>query len=280
MLPFRVTSVITFRYAKKGTYVQAYHSITLSLAGLRKWHSNGVTVKDNQPFFLLSARGTEIEFDYDHQRETWGIMLDTDHWRRSKAPGMLEIRLAGKWTQLPMLTQLDQAHVPHWQQEMTLMRELFMDPLPLNSIRLELGVMGILRHVLEQHAGTTVKNTPARQLKVLLDCPDSRLRPMHELAGQTGYSAEHIRELFRAEFGISPSQYRTQRRLAEAMDCIAHTRLSVKEITYRLGFKHVSHFSSENNAAEDLKTFSEAKYLSLQGQTGNFTKNPVRVGGW
>lgn len=151
-----------------------------------------------------------------------------------------------------MLTRLDPAFVPNWQAEMRRFRELLMNPIPINRVRLHLGVLSILAWILDNQLGGEAQQTPAHQLKALIDDPDSRRVPLFDLCRRTGYSPEHVRSLFRDTFGISPSGYRMEIRMAEAMDRIANTEQSVKQIGYALGFRHVSHFSHAFKRAFDL----------------------------
>lgn len=64
------------------------------------------------------------------------------------------------------------------------------------------------------------------------------------LLEKTGYSYNYMRHLFKSELGISPKQYLTQIRLAQAQNLIANTDLSVGEIAARCGFGCVSRFNA------------------------------------
>ena len=232
-----------FRYANRKVYTQAYHAITFNVCGMKRLEVDGVEIDPAQPSFLLTARGTRIASDSIPGRETWGMILRTECLRRPKAQGKVELRFHDAWVALPVCTPLGPENVPGWQKEMARLRECYLNPIPLNTARLELGIMNILRFIIDRSAGAAKRNTPAHELKTLLESSESRSLALPVLARRTGYSPEHLRELFRSEFGLSPGAYRNQLRMADAMECVANSKLSVKEIAYRLGFKHQSHFS-------------------------------------
>lgn len=73
-----------------------------------------------------------------------------------------------------------------------------------------------------------------------------------DLSRRCGYSVEHLRKLFRKEFHISPKQYRQRQLVAQAMAMAADTQLTVKEISSRLGYTYVSHFSAQFKAATGI----------------------------
>lgn len=243
MFPFRINSVVSFRDSRLSRYVQSYHAITFQIRGLRFLKLDGATLDGDLPCILLTPKGTRIETLNLPNRETWGIVVHTECWRQSAQVGCLDICLCGRWMALPMLTLIDPAHVPQWQRELGLFRRLFLDPIPTNLLRLQLGVLQILRFVLEQDVSDPHPRAPEQQLKQMLETPETRQLPLAELFCRTGYSAEHLRARFRKQFGISPVAYRTQCQLAEAMDLISNTRLTVKEIAFRVGCRQVSHFS-------------------------------------
>lgn len=93
--------------------------------------------------------------------------------------------------------------------------------------------------------------------------------PVEELAARVGLSASHLAHLFKAETRLSPRQYLIQMRLHAALELLATTSLSVKEIMHRVGVCDQSHFT------RDFKTrcgmTPKAWRLHCQrGQTGDF----------
>ena len=65
------------------------------------------------------------------------------------------------------------------------------------------------------------------------------------LARQINMSASRLRHVFKAETGVSPSQYIKRARMHEAERLFHTTFLSVKEISHRAGFSNESYFSRE-----------------------------------
>jgi len=95
----------------------------------------------------------------------------------------------------------------------------------------ESGSFGWLSHpimqalkIIENHAAS---NEPLR---------------VSQLAGQCGLSPGYFSREFRKAVGSSPSQYFQRRRIQHASWLLLHTRQSISEIAYSLGFADVSHF--------------------------------------
>ena len=49
--------------------------------------------------------------------------------------------------------------------------------------------------------------------------------------------------ILKQQFQMAPLEYRNRRRMAKAMDLVANSRLSIKEIGANTGFDYASHFS-------------------------------------
>ena len=221
----------------------SYHSITFNVRGYKHFSVNGVVPPVACPGFVLGAKGVKVDYDCGPEQETWGIIVRTNHWRKSRKKDRIDIRFGDAWTAVPLFMPLEPEQVTGWQQECARMRAWFLNPIPLNIIRLELGVMNLFRFFLNCHEGVSDQHLPAHRLKALLDSPESRDRSLQSMTHQTGYSPEHMRALFQSAFGVSPIEYRMRCRMAQAMDHVTNSRLSVKEIAFRLGFKYLSHFS-------------------------------------
>jgi AraC family transcriptional regulator len=65
-----------------------------------------------------------------------------------------------------------------------------------------------------------------------------------ELASLLNMSRYHFTRLFKESMGICPSQYSIERRLKKATCLLKNTKLSIGEITQKVGFSSQSHFSS------------------------------------
>jgi transcriptional regulator GlxA family with amidase domain len=65
---------------------------------------------------------------------------------------------------------------------------------------------------------------------------------MDDLATRVHLSPSRLRQLFKAETGISPVKYRRLLRLERAKSLLENSFLSVKEIVAEVGYGDVSHF--------------------------------------
>lgn len=82
------------------------------------------------------------------------------------------------------------------------------------------------------------------RIKQLLD-DVSDTTPLPQLARSIGMGYENFRKSFRRWTGLSPQDYRIQRRLNQADALLLHTRLSIKEIAERLGYSDITAFSRQ-----------------------------------
>ncbi|MEZ0295659.1 MAG: helix-turn-helix domain-containing protein [Candidatus Methylacidiphilales bacterium] len=79
----------------------------------------------------------------------------------------------------------------------------------------------------------------ARHLNLVpLDAPFPRV----SLQRETGLGLMHLNQLFLFEFGLTTRKYWDQRRLEFAHQCLETSRMPMKEIACRLGFRSDSHF--------------------------------------
>jgi AraC-like DNA-binding protein len=68
--------------------------------------------------------------------------------------------------------------------------------------------------------------------------------PRDALFRETGLSEAHLNRLFVAEYGITTRRSWEGRRLNEARRCLEASRLPIKEMAYRLGFRADAHFAT------------------------------------
>jgi AraC-like DNA-binding protein len=64
------------------------------------------------------------------------------------------------------------------------------------------------------------------------------------LAGAAGVSKYHFLRCFAAEYGETPMQYVTRRRIERAQDLLRHANLTITEICMLVGFSSLGSFSS------------------------------------
>lgn len=67
--------------------------------------------------------------------------------------------------------------------------------------------------------------------------------PIAELAQRVGLSQRRLSDAFRTLFGASPFQCLTEWRLDQARHLLEATDLPVKEVSYAMGYAHLSSFS-------------------------------------
>jgi AraC-like DNA-binding protein len=241
MLDFNVRMVQCFEEAQRNAYVNEMPSVGLSISGdvFHRW--DGVDLGVRQPFLSITPPGVHLDYEYDEDRENWVVGLVTDDFRKRRNPAVAQVRCGGQWVSLPSLTPVDPENVPGLRDEMMRMREAFLSADPRSRFRLKTGVINFLRRMIDRQADT-LRTSPAMELKRLIDDDETFSESLKNLAGKCRYSSNHLRILFRRTFGVNPHAYRTQRRMARAVDLVSNSQLSVKEIAAATGFEHVSHF--------------------------------------
>ncbi len=87
---------------------------------------------------------------------------------------------------------------------------------------------------------------------------------IQQLADSLGVSYSNFRKLFKQYTGISPALYQQDLRLQRAKELLSTTKMSVKEIAYRLNFDSPDYFSSRFR----LKTGVKPSEFRRQGTAG------------
>ncbi len=82
-----------------------------------------------------------------------------------------------------------------------------------------------------------------KQFTVLVDTHFLTVRTVQEYADKLFVSAKYLSEVIKTETGISPLHHIHQRLFREAQHWLASAKLSVKEVSEKLGFDTPSHFS-------------------------------------
>ncbi len=80
-------------------------------------------------------------------------------------------------------------------------------------------------------------------LRRLNEAPLDQGFPAERLQQATDLSEVHLTRLFLNEFGLTPHKYWEKRRLEFAQKCLETTRMPVKEIAFRLGFRSDANFA-------------------------------------
>jgi AraC-like DNA-binding protein len=82
-----------------------------------------------------------------------------------------------------------------------------------------------------------------RLRKILRVIESQPSRKIHELAAECNLSPSHLQHLFKQSTGFGLGEVLTEQRMQHAIEFLAHSTLSIKEIASTLGYEHTSSFS-------------------------------------
>jgi len=243
VIDFAVRLVGRFAYAQdvRAWTVPAF-IVSLNISGLRRYRVRGYDLTEPGPFLALFPPGQSATYLYGPDRENWVLMGDSAQAREGAAPGTVELRDGDDWIAVPAIVPLERAQVPLWQEEFLRLHDAFRDPLPAQRLRIRLGLAALLRPFIDRASPSV--GSPASRLKRLIEDDRECAETIATLSRRCGFQADYLRELFVEQYGLSPLTYRNRCRLATAMALIGASSLGVGEIGQRVGFAHVSHFST------------------------------------
>ncbi len=250
MLDFSITHVGVYRNAERHVQTALCPWISFYVSGLRHSRTylpDGRLLREDGPrtgpYLAIKPPGMKIDFEHGSKRENWVIMLKDFPVRYSDNMDCAEIDL-GSWTGVPFFTELPKERVAGWQAEFKRLQGFLEEPTPLNVCKAKLGVMNILRFMIERRTDA-IGESPEERLKQLIDRDAGFASSISKLGESCNVSPDHLRLLFQRRYRIKPQAYRQQRRNAYVMEMIANSSLSIKEIASCAGFKHMSHFCAE-----------------------------------
>jgi AraC-like DNA-binding protein len=84
----------------------------------------------------------------------------------------------------------------------------------------------------------------ARAIQVLKESPLSAPLPLQRVLKASGLSRVHLDRLLTTQFGYSIREYWNHLRESSACHYLENTQMTTKEISYHLGFKQASHFTT------------------------------------
>jgi AraC-like DNA-binding protein len=250
MVTVHIHHVGVYRDAQRHTQVADHVFLGLDVAGLRSQQGPGPRRDGSSiPAFTLLLAGETTEFEFGPERENWVIQLDSpDMAPDPRHAERVLLRYGKAWTDVPRIVAVGRERVHGWVSEMERIRECSASPLPHLRLRAELGVLNILRFMLDSR-GESLARTPAQALRARIDEDPRMAQSLEALSRGIGYSPDYLRKLFEREYHVSPQEYRNRRRMALVMEQIANSRLSVKQIAESTGFRHLSHLSASFRAA-------------------------------
>lgn len=94
----------------------------------------------------------------------------------------------------------------------------------------------------EDFEGKLIEQTIQRACLTIRESMDKNLN-IQQLACDLNIDYSLFRKMFKVYTGISPGQYHLSLRIRQAKDLLINTDLSIKEISYRLGFESIYYFS-------------------------------------
>lgn len=247
-----VHSIARYRAAQRGTQVLPCALISFVIAGQARLRVGTATPSSPAPYLAILPKGVSMEFEYTDRRDQWAIVLDLPGLGAGAQPGTVELaeETAGGRVVLPMFTSIVKEHISGWEGEFLRLREAFSTPCPANRLRVRMGVGNVIRYVIDQRPD--IYPSAAAKLRWLIDEDGQACRGLEDLSRQCGYSASRLRVLFEREYGQSPQAYRSKRRMHLAADLLCNSDLRIKELSERLGCRHVSHFCALFKAAFDM----------------------------
>lgn len=83
-----------------------------------------------------------------------------------------------------------------------------------------------------------------RQAKTILDEDFDKNITIPQLARQAGINEAKLKEGFRELYGNSIHTYLQQLRLEKAKQLLLTTNMPITEITYHIGYSHITHFTT------------------------------------
>ncbi|MBO9201394.1 MULTISPECIES: helix-turn-helix transcriptional regulator [Niastella] len=86
--------------------------------------------------------------------------------------------------------------------------------------------------------------TYIRQAKTILDENFDKHIIIPQLARQTGINEAKLKEGFKELFGTGIHTYLQQLRLEKAKQLLLTTSMPITDITYHIGYSHVTHFTT------------------------------------
>lgn len=219
-------------------------AINLSISGVVYRKIYGVELHNPGPMFVIGIKGAPYETHFAENRKNWHIILDDLNIRLSgDSPGNAEIMVNNKIILLPLLSPVPEEQVYGWQNELHTIKSAMSNPVPENYLRAELGVANIFRFLLDRNIGNT-SQSPASKLKGAIDADTRFTKSLEAMSVACGYSSDHLRILFYSQYQISPRDYRDRKRIDAAMGLMTNSTMTIKEISWYLGFKKESAFST------------------------------------
>lgn len=242
MIDFRLYNAAVYRHAQETTWTNPHPCISLYVAGLR-WRrfADRREERPSGPYLELVGAGRTSSYCFGTERENWVVQLISEDIRATEDPAVCELRSQGMRVRVPSRLPLTPARCRHWQCHCARLVADGLSPLPLRQLRMRAAVGELLAAFVEAAADETTDDACER-FRRAIDADEAFVRTLDALSRELGYSSDHMRRLFVERHGLTPKQYREQRRLALAAELIANGSDDLRTIASRLGYQHTSHF--------------------------------------
>lgn len=235
-----------FKRVEKYSMVIPEKWIAFNISGIVRsahYYPNGKLAYQWQPddgaYLVLGYPGMRTDFEYDSKRENWVLMVDFPDYHYDSVNQYLYLENGDERLVLPNIVRIPKAEIPELRERFAAIAKGVHSALHQEHLRADLMCASLWSYFLE----LPVSNDPADTLKGLIDADHAWNYSISALSRKTGYNRDYLRREFQRKYGVSPGDYRIRKRCVEIMNLIAYSRLSLKEIAYRVGMKHVSHLN-------------------------------------
>ncbi len=231
-------------FHKKEHYVQEPQHLFLffQINGLRYINSRNFKTKDSTPFCYLFFPGDKFEFEFNEKRENWVAQFSYSKIK-CISNTQFSFSLGAENIILPRYLEPPQNDLMHWRNKFDSLLSSFLTPTPHERVLAQLYLLDIFKYYIEA-VTKEGQASPAAKLKQLIDAPENMQFSIAELSQKCGYSADHLRVLFKNKYEISPQEYRIRRIMVYAMELVCKSNMMISDIADKCSFKHLSHFSS------------------------------------
>ncbi len=89
----------------------------------------------------------------------------------------------------------------------------------------------------------TAAENVRRHLTTLAALPFRDMPPLKQSMAKLGHSYYHLERLFKAQYGLSPTDYVTLLRVEQIKQYLLHSDRGIAEIAYETGFDDLGYFS-------------------------------------
>jgi AraC-like DNA-binding protein len=219
------------------------HALSFILGGFDYFRCGGVDLKRPGPALFIRLRSEKSYFSAGSERDNWTVLFLSNDIQRGLSENRVDAKFGGVWLSLPRLCPVEKDRISAVLMEIRRLRKAAESPTPRHGAEGLLAMNMLLREFMdsEDKANRLAADFPVERFKARLDGDPDCQTNLEAHASLCGYSVDHLRVLFEKEYGISPGRYRVQRRMARAMNLVASSDLSVKEIAHTVGCHHVSH---------------------------------------